>query len=120
MNILNDTLKMVTLDQLDQRSDVSQLFLRWNRNPKNNSDETVDAALASAMSLGALVDDLAAVGHGLILAIGEGGVGKTTIAAAIATALADRGLPVHLSTTNPAAHIAAMISGDQVPNMTVD
>jgi arsenite/tail-anchored protein-transporting ATPase len=39
--------------------------------------------------------------------MGKGGVGKTTIAAAIATELARRGLPVHLSTTDPAAHIAA-------------
>ena len=87
---------------------------------KNNSDETVDAALASVMSLRALVDDLAKAGHGVILAMGKGGVGKTTVAAAIATALAERGLPVHLSTTDPAAHIAAMIAGDQLPNMTVD
>ena len=37
----------------------------------------------------------------------KGGVGKTTVAAAIATELARRGLPVHLSTTDPAAHVAA-------------
>ncbi len=72
------------------------------------------------MSLRALVDDLAKAGHGVILAMGKGGVGKTTVAAAIATALAERGLPVHLSTTDPAAHIAAMIAGSQLPNMTVD
>ncbi|MCA9216687.1 MAG: arsenical pump-driving ATPase [Planctomycetales bacterium] len=87
---------------------------------ENNSDETVDAALASIKSLRELVDDLAKAGHGVILAMGKGGVGKTTVAAAIATALAERGLPVHLSTTDPAAHIAAMIAGDQLPNMTVD
>jgi len=67
-----------------------------------------------------LVDDLAAVGHGVILTMGKGGVGKTTVAAAIATALAERGLAVHLSTTDPAAHIAATIAGDGLPNMTVD
>jgi arsenite-transporting ATPase len=41
------------------------------------------------------------------MTMGKGGVGKTTIAAAIATELARRGFKVHLSTTDPAAHIAA-------------
>jgi arsenite-transporting ATPase len=41
------------------------------------------------------------------MTMGKGGVGKTTLAAAIATELARRGLPVHLSTTDPAAHVAA-------------
>jgi arsenite-transporting ATPase len=81
-------------------------------------DEVLVAS--SLTSLGTLVDDLATVGHGVILAMGKGGVGKTTVAAAIATALAERGLPVHLSTTDPAAHIAATILSDYLPNMTVD
>ncbi|APE36047.1 arsenical pump-driving ATPase [Nocardia mangyaensis] len=56
--------------------------------------------------LSALIDELALDGHGLIMCMGKGGVGKTTIAAAIATALATRGHEVHLSTTDPAAHLA--------------
>jgi arsenite-transporting ATPase len=43
--------------------------------------------------------------------MGKGGVGKTTIAAAIAVGLAKRGHTVHLSTTDPAAHIAAAVDG---------
>jgi len=58
-------------------------------------------------SLSSLVDSLVQSGHGVIMTMGKGGVGKTTIAAAIATELAKRGLPVHLSTTDPAAHVAA-------------
>ena len=68
--------------------------------------------------LAALIDDLAAPGRGLILVMGKGGVGKTTIAAAIAAELASRGFPVHLSTTDPAAHIASTLAG-QVPNLKV-
>jgi arsenite-transporting ATPase len=68
--------------------------------------------------LGALADELAQAGHGLIMVMGKGGVGKTTIAAAIAVELAARGLPVHLSTTDPAAHVAATVAG-QVPKLTV-
>jgi len=53
-----------------------------------------------------LVDDLAATGRGVILLMGKGGTGKTTLAAAIAHALAARGHSVHLTTTDPAAHLA--------------
>ncbi|EQD57555.1 arsenite-activated ATPase (arsA), partial [mine drainage metagenome] len=52
-----------------------------------------------------LVDEIAATGHGLIMMMGKGGVGKTTLAAAVAVALAERGLPVHLTTSDPAAHL---------------
>lgn len=45
------------------------------------------------------------------MVMGKGGVGKTTIAAAIAVELARRGVPVHLSTTDPAAHVASTIAG---------
>lgn len=52
------------------------------------------------------------------MVMGKGGVGKTTIAAAIAVELAARGFPVHLTTTDPAAHVAQTI-GSAVPNLTV-
>ena len=68
-------------------------------------------------SLTELVDDFAQVGRGVIMTMGKGGVGKTTVAAAFATELARRGFKVHLSTTDPAAHVAAaagQIEGLQV------
>lgn len=64
-------------------------------------------ALPLLGSLAELVDDLARTRRGVIMTMGKGGVGKTTIAAAIAHELVRRGLPVHLSTTDPAAHVAA-------------
>ena len=54
-----------------------------------------------------LVDEIAACGHGVVMTMGKGGVGKTTLAASIATEIARRGFKVHLSTTDPAAHISA-------------
>lgn len=52
-----------------------------------------------------LVDDLTKHRRRVIFTMGKGGVGKTTIAAAIALALAKRGERVHLATTDPAAHL---------------
>lgn len=52
-----------------------------------------------------LVDDLVRHRRKVIFTMGKGGVGKTTIAAAIALALAKRGERVHLATTDPAAHL---------------
>jgi arsenite-transporting ATPase len=69
--------------------------------------ESPTSVLPLLESLSSLVDSLVQTGHGVIMTMGKGGVGKTTIAAAIATELAKRGLPVHLSTTDPAAHVAA-------------
>jgi arsenite-transporting ATPase len=70
-------------------------------------------------SLGALMEGLAKPGHGVILAMGKGGVGKTTVAAAVAVGLAERGFRVHLSTTDPAAHLAATVASNALPNLTV-
>ncbi len=69
--------------------------------------------------LSELIDDLVAPGHGVILAMGKGGVGKTTVAAAVAVAIAKRGCAVHLSTTDPAAHVAAAMNDERLPNLTV-
>jgi arsenite-transporting ATPase len=59
--------------------------------------------------LAALIDDIERMGHGVVMTMGKGGVGKTTIAAAIAVELAYRGHQVQLSTTDPAAHVAATV-----------
>lgn len=68
-------------------------------------------AMPDLPGLGALADELAAEGRGLIMVMGKGGVGKTTVAAALAVGLVERGHGVHLSTTDPAAHVAATLGG---------
>ncbi len=64
------------------------------------------------LSLNALIDSLDAAGHGVVMTAGKGGVGKTTLAAAIAVGLARRGHSVILSTTDPAAHLGFAMEGE--------
>ncbi|SPE58756.1 Arsenical pump-driving ATPase (fragment) [Verrucomicrobia bacterium] len=80
--------------------------LATNAEPLPMESESLAPALPPLESLSSLVDALVQSSRGVIMTMGKGGVGKTTIAAAIATELAARGLPVHLSTTDPAAHVA--------------
>ncbi len=84
--------------------------------PVGPDDGPQDAPTALPGSLGELIDALVAGGHGVILTMGKGGVGKTTIAAAIAVEIARRGHPVHLSTTDPAAHVADAV-GEALPGL---
>lgn len=69
-------------------------------------------------SLESLIDTLAAQPGGVIMTMGKGGVGKTTVAAAIAVGLAQRGHRVHLSTTDPAEHVSHIIA-EPLPGMTL-
>ncbi|MDE2400397.1 MAG: arsenical pump-driving ATPase [Burkholderiales bacterium] len=78
----------------------------------------LDEPPLSAEHIDKLVDDLAAAGKGLIMVMGKGGVGKTTIAAALAIGLVKRGHAVHLSTTDPAAHLAMTLDGE-LPGLQV-
>jgi arsenite/tail-anchored protein-transporting ATPase len=65
----------------------------------------------SMETLEELVGVMEKQGHGVIMTMGKGGVGKTTVAAAVAVMLAKRGHAVHLSTTDPAAHVAQTLHG---------
>lgn len=73
--------------------------------------EVADALAVDLPGLSELVDELDAAGNGVIMTMGKGGVGKTTLAAAIAIALVDRNQEVTLSTTDPAAHVTDALAG---------
>ncbi|MGZ8287909.1 MAG: arsenical pump-driving ATPase [Telluria sp.] len=72
----------------------------------------------AAPTLSALVDEIALDGHGLVMLMGKGGVGKTTMAAAVAVELAHRGLEVRLTTSDPAGRLAETLNGT-LDNLTV-
>ena len=99
--------------RVQQQSDQSQ-YGNVSAQPDGHTDKRPKLPLLSE-----LIDELIAPGHGVILAMGKGGVGKTTVAAAVAVAIAERGYEVHLSTTDPAAHIAAALNDERLPNLTV-
>jgi len=73
---------------------------------------------AAPDGLGPLVAEIEAGGPGVVMAMGKGGVGKTTVAAAVAVGLAVRGNRVILTTTDPAAHVAGVLP-DPPGNLTV-
>ena len=83
---------------------------------------TPSDTVPETINLEEIIDELATQGHGLVMTMGKGGVGKTTIAVAVALELARRGHRVHLSTTDPAAHLAAVLgdeSADYAGRLTV-
>ncbi|MDH4439311.1 MAG: arsenical pump-driving ATPase [Rhizobium sp.] len=70
--------------------------------------------------LSRLIVEIAASGKGLVMVMGKGGVGKTTVAATVAVGLAARGHTVHLTTTDPAAHLSFVVGAAAMPDLTVD
>lgn len=105
------SVNMVGLDALeallDERVDADAA-----EEPQAAEDDVTMPRLAT------LVDELALADHGLVMTMGKGGVGKTTVAAAIAVALVQRGKKVLLTTTDPAAHLSTTLEGD-VPGLEV-
>ncbi|MGG4125404.1 arsenical pump-driving ATPase [Bacillus licheniformis] len=67
----------------------------------------------------AVIDDFSASGARIILTMGKGGVGKTTAASILAVGLAEKGHQVHLTTTDPAAHLDYMFQKGELERLTI-
>ncbi|MUJ36909.1 arsenical pump-driving ATPase [Aliivibrio fischeri] len=95
---------VVGLDSLRALLEAQPIVTR----PVNSTTINVD----KYDSLSVMIDELAKQKHGLIMLMGKGGVGKTTMAAAIASKLAEQGLDVHLTTSDPAAHLQFTLNSE--------
>jgi len=86
-----------------------------------NSDNFASAdtacKLTNVKQINDLVGDVYAAGKKVIFTMGKGGVGKTSVAATIALALAKKGVKVHLTSTDPADHLSYVFAGAE--NITV-
>lgn len=74
-----------------------------------NEKEYADK-INKVQTLGALLEDVYYTHKKVIFTMGKGGVGKSTLAAAIAVGLVEKGVKVHLTTTDPAHHLKFMLS----------
>ncbi|NQY94717.1 MAG: arsenical pump-driving ATPase [Campylobacteraceae bacterium] len=82
---------------------------------KNSLEKT----LSGIHSWEELLDDIEKDSNGVIMTMGKGGVGKTTIASMIASKLSSRGHKVTLSTTDPASHLE-YIAQNEHSNLTIE
>ncbi|MEH7505905.1 arsenical pump-driving ATPase [Neobacillus drentensis] len=80
--------------------------------PATQSD--VEGETISLPGLNKVIEDFSANNTRVIFTMGKGGVGKTTLASAIAVGLIEKGLKVHLTTTDPAAHLEFIFQNSEL------
>jgi arsenite-transporting ATPase len=108
-------LRDLPLDQVELKAtnmvgiDALEALFTTNEPTTPTTDVPLDDFTDQPLS--GLIDELATQDHGLVMCMGKGGVGKSTIAAAIAVALVRRGHQVHLTTTDPAGHLSETLGG---------
>lgn len=85
--------------------DNIRTFLYSDEYTKNN----IYSKSLNLRHLDVLIEDIYRAGKKVIFTMGKGGVGKTTIAATIAVALARKGVKVHLTSTDPADHLKYVV-----------
>jgi arsenite/tail-anchored protein-transporting ATPase len=64
--------------------------------------------------LNKVIEDFSINNTRVIFTMGKGGVGKTTMASAIAVGLVEKGHKVHLTTTDPAAHLELVFQNNEL------
>lgn len=100
-------------------SNLSQME-KWMEHQLDTSVAPVAKKVIDYHTIHELVDFYDQHNHRVIFTMGKGGVGKTTVASLIALGLAEKGKKVHLTTTDPAAHVAWTFAGNTLhENLTI-
>ncbi|RKL67801.1 arsenical pump-driving ATPase [Salipaludibacillus neizhouensis] len=89
---------------------------------RENVDSEIEKTILQEQSLESvkqLVDEYSENGTRVVMTMGKGGVGKTTLASLIAVGLVEKGHKVHLTTTDPAAHLTDRFKGTGSDLLTV-
>ncbi|MGJ9382593.1 arsenical pump-driving ATPase [Salipaludibacillus sp. CF4.18] len=89
---------------------------------RENVDSEIEKTILQEQSLESvkqLVDEYSENGTRVVMTMGKGGVGKTTLASLIAVGLVEKGHKVHLTTTDPAAHLTDRFKGTGPELLTV-
>lgn len=117
-----DSLRTLLGEISDASSSVSSATQpARDQKPAEHQNEHQNEHLTTSLTpIDSIVAELAAEDHGVILTMGKGGVGKTSLAAAIAVALAEQGRTVRLTTTDPAAHLQLTMAKDHLDRLTVN
>lgn len=97
--------------------DSLRKFFSFSNNQETNTEFVKEKI--ELPSFNEVVDDLERRNIKVVFTMGKGGVGKTTIASAIAVGLAERGHKVHLTTTDPAAHLTNIFGERSFKNLTL-
>ena len=123
INSLPVELKNIPQDEVTLKSfdtvGISALRNLLNSEIKLIDEQKIDESPNDISNIQSLIEEFSKREHGLIMVMGKGGVGKTTIASAIAIGLIKKGKKVHLTTTDPAAHLEATMQGT-IEGLTVD
>ncbi|KOF55838.1 arsenic ABC transporter ATPase [Clostridium sp. DMHC 10] len=109
---ISENLKGMTTYEIPLRSynvtGIDNVRMMLKKDTVEQSSNRLDTK--NLKGIKSLIDDLYSNKKKVIFTMGKGGVGKTTLAAAIAIGLSEKGLKVHLATTDPAAHLKFVIS----------
>ncbi|GIN86026.1 arsenical pump-driving ATPase [Heyndrickxia sporothermodurans] len=125
LNKIPDNLKQIAKYSLPyvpySLTSVSQLRNLFNPTNKGSiNPNNIEIKSMIDYKLKDMVNELSVNNTKLVFAMGKGGVGKTTIASAIAVGLVEKGHKVHLTTTDPAAHLEYQFKSNQLnQNLTI-
>ena len=93
---------------------IQNLRCFFKQDTMPETETKIEGKSLSLPGLNKVVEHFSANNTRVILTMGKGGVGKTTMASAIAVGLVIKGHKVHLTTTDPAAHLEFVFQNSEL------